>query len=146
VTREPSILSSLREKLLNGETTPQQVAAEALQKSNQNARRNVYLVQDRDWTLREAERAERTFSQRERPPLYGLPISLKDCFDLQGFLTTAGAKFYAERNQRATADSAVAARQSSTVALCGNPVLSGATEPPRCPRSYRKGREASAYT
>jgi Asp-tRNA(Asn)/Glu-tRNA(Gln) amidotransferase A subunit family amidase len=110
VTREPSILSSLREKLLNGETTPQQVAAEALQKSNQNARRNVYLVQDRDWTLREAERAERTFSQRERPPLYGLPISLKDCFDLQGFLTTAGAKFYAERNQRATADSAVAAR------------------------------------
>ena len=110
MTREPSILSSLREKLLNGETTPQQVAAEALQKSNQNARRNVYLVQDRDWTLREAERAERTFSQRERPPLYGLPISLKDCFDLQGFLTTAGAKFYAERNQRATADSAVAAR------------------------------------
>src|SRR4030095_17082806 len=51
-----------------------------------------------------------TFSQREKPLLYGLPISLKDCFDLQGFKTTAGTKFYAERNQTAASDSAVAAR------------------------------------
>jgi Asp-tRNA(Asn)/Glu-tRNA(Gln) amidotransferase A subunit family amidase len=110
VTREPTILSSLRQKLLDGETTPQQVATEVLQNSNQNAGHNVYLAQDREWTRREAERAEQTFSQREKPPLYGLLISLKDCFDLQGFKTTVGTKFYAERNQPAVSDSAVAAR------------------------------------
>jgi Asp-tRNA(Asn)/Glu-tRNA(Gln) amidotransferase A subunit family amidase len=110
VTREPSILSGLRDRLLAGGTTPQQAAAGALKNSNQNAGRNVYLAQDRVWTLGEAERVGQTFSQREKPLLYGLPISLKDCFDLQGFKTTAGTKFYAERNQTAASDSAVAAR------------------------------------
>jgi Asp-tRNA(Asn)/Glu-tRNA(Gln) amidotransferase A subunit family amidase len=110
VTREPSTRSTLREQLLAGESTPQQIAAEALQSSNQNASRNVYLAQDREWTLREADRVDQTFSQCEKPPLFGLPISLKDCFDLQGFKTTAGTKFYAEKNHPATADSAVAVR------------------------------------
>jgi Asp-tRNA(Asn)/Glu-tRNA(Gln) amidotransferase A subunit family amidase len=110
VTSKPSILSGLRDRLLAGGTTPQQAAAGALKNSNQNAGRNVYLAQDRVWTLGEAERVGQTFSQREKPPLYGLPISLKDCFDLQGFKTTAGTKFYAERNQTAASDSAVAAR------------------------------------
>jgi Asp-tRNA(Asn)/Glu-tRNA(Gln) amidotransferase A subunit family amidase len=110
VAKEPGILTGLREKFLNGEITPKQVAAEALQKSNQNRGRNVYLAQDRDWTLREAERVERNFSQGEKPPLFGLPVSLKDCFDLEGFKTTAGTRFYSERNQPAAADSAVAAR------------------------------------
>lgn len=110
MAREPSTLSTLREKLLIGESAPQQIAAEALQSSNQNASRNVYLAQDREWTLREASRVQQTFSQREKPPLFGLPVSLKDCFDLQGFKTTAGTKFYSERNQNAAADSAVAAR------------------------------------
>jgi Asp-tRNA(Asn)/Glu-tRNA(Gln) amidotransferase A subunit family amidase len=110
VAKEPGILTGLREKFLNGEITPKRVAAEALQKSNQNGGRNVYLAQDRDWTLREAERVEQNFSQREKPPLFGLPVSLKDCFDLEGFKTTAGTRFYSERNQPATADSAVAAR------------------------------------
>jgi aspartyl-tRNA(Asn)/glutamyl-tRNA(Gln) amidotransferase subunit A len=110
VAKEPGLLTGLREKFLNGEITPKQVAAEALQKSNQNGGRNVYLAQDRDWTLREAERVERNFSQPEKPPLFGLPVSLKDCFDLEGFKTTAGTRFYSERNQPATADSAVAAR------------------------------------
>lgn len=110
MSREPSTLSSLREKLLSGETRPQQSTADALRNSNQNARHNVYLAQDREWTLREAECAEQTFSQTEKPTLFGLPISLKDCFDLRGFKTTAGTKFYAERNQPAASDSAVAAR------------------------------------
>jgi len=110
VSREPSVLSRLREKLLAGETTPQKIAAEALENSNQNAGHNVFLAQDREWTLGEAERVHQAFSQAEKPPLYGLPISLKDCFDLEGFKTTAGTRFYRERNQPAASDSAVAAR------------------------------------
>jgi Asp-tRNA(Asn)/Glu-tRNA(Gln) amidotransferase A subunit family amidase len=42
--------------------------------------------------------------------LYGMPVSLKDCFDLAGFVTTAGTKFYAQHNAPAREDSAVAAR------------------------------------
>jgi Asp-tRNA(Asn)/Glu-tRNA(Gln) amidotransferase A subunit family amidase len=110
VTAGPTRLSSLREKLLSGETTPQQLTAQALGNSNRNAGRNVYLAQDGEWTLREAERVERILAHREKPPLYGLPISLKDCFDLEGFVTTAGTKFYAEKNRPAPSDSTVAAR------------------------------------
>lgn len=108
--KEPSPLAALREKLLAAETTPRKVAEGALQKSNQNAKRNVYLAQDKDWTLHEAGRAELAFGAAEELPLFGLPVSLKDCFDLQGFKTTAGTKFYADKNQNAGADSAVAAR------------------------------------
>ena len=38
------------------------------------------------------------FPAPPEPLLYGLPVSLKDCFDLAGFLTTVGSRFYAERN------------------------------------------------
>jgi len=109
VTKEPSILSTLREKLLTGKITPREAAAEALQNSNRNAGHNVYLAQDREWTLGEAARVEQLFRSAEKPLLFGLPVSLKDCLDLQGFKTTAGTKFYAEKNQNAAADSAVAA-------------------------------------
>lgn len=105
-----SSLGELRARLLSGETSPQNVGRAALQKASRNLGRNVYLAQDREWTLREADRAAQSFSQREKPPLFGLPVSLKDCFDLQGFVTTAGTKFYAQKNQPAIADSAVAAR------------------------------------
>ena len=110
MTLQPSPLAGLRAKLLSGRTTPQQTAAEALDRANSNSSRNVYLALDRDWTLREASRVERAFRALEKSPLYGLPVSLKDCFDLQGFKTTAGTKFYAGKNQNAAADSAVAAR------------------------------------
>jgi aspartyl-tRNA(Asn)/glutamyl-tRNA(Gln) amidotransferase subunit A len=109
VSREPSPLAKLHQELFAGDTTPQHVAAEALQNGNQNAGRNVYLALDREWTRREAAHVEQAFRAAEKP-LFGLPVSLKDCFDLQGFKTTAGTKFYAEKNQNASADSAVAAR------------------------------------
>src|SRR5262249_24755819 len=41
---------------------------------------------------------------------FGLPVSLKDCFDLEGFTTTVGTRFYAERNAKAKRDAVVAAR------------------------------------
>jgi aspartyl-tRNA(Asn)/glutamyl-tRNA(Gln) amidotransferase subunit A len=117
VTREPSALAKLREQLSAGVTTPQQVAAEALRKVNQNAGRNVYLALDREWTLRDALAATERFDADIKPALFGLPVSLKDCFDLEGFKTTAGTKFYAEHNRNAATDSAVAARLREQGAL-----------------------------
>ena len=110
MTRAVGPIAALRSRLLAGATTPEAAAAAALEKANHNAGRNVYLARDVDWTLREAKRAEQRWSGGEPPLLYGLPVSLKDLFDLDGFRTTAGTKFYADKNAAARADSAVAAR------------------------------------
>jgi aspartyl-tRNA(Asn)/glutamyl-tRNA(Gln) amidotransferase subunit A len=40
-----------------------------------------------------------------RPALWGLPISVKDCFDLAGSPTTCGVRFYRDLNGTATRDS-----------------------------------------
>src|ERR1041385_3553064 len=105
-----SPLQKLRAALITGETSPRQQAERALSKANQNAGRNVYLSLQKDWTFGEADRAQQGFRDAEKPPLFGLPISLKDCFDLQGSRTTVGTQFYAEKNAPAQVDSAVAKR------------------------------------
>lgn len=105
---DPSPISKLRAALLGAEISPRRLAEQALARANQNAGRNVYLSLDKDWTLREADRAEKEFVARDKPPLFGLPCSLKDCFGLSGFRTTAGTRFYADKNQIAREDSAVA--------------------------------------
>src|SRR5947207_1112173 len=102
-------------EMLAGETSPRRLAEQALAKANQNAGRNVYISLSPDWTLSEAERVQKEFrggeiSSGKKPPLFGLPVSLKDCFDLEGFRTTAGTHYYAEKNAIATRDSAVAKR------------------------------------
>lgn len=117
MSNDASPLQKMRAALLAGEMSPRQCAEQALKCANQNAGRNVYLSVDKDWTLREADRAEQDFTAREKPPLFGLPISLKDCFDLAGFRTTAGTKFYAEKNAIAREDSAVAKQLRSNGAI-----------------------------
>jgi aspartyl-tRNA(Asn)/glutamyl-tRNA(Gln) amidotransferase subunit A len=110
MTNGLSPLQKFRASAISGGKQPRELAEEALAKANQNAGRNVYLAQDTDWTLGEAERVRKEFNAREKPSLFGLPISLKDCFDLQEFHTSAGTRFYLEKNKPVRKDSAVAAR------------------------------------
>jgi Asp-tRNA(Asn)/Glu-tRNA(Gln) amidotransferase A subunit family amidase len=110
-----SPVQKLRTELLRGAASPRDLAERARANSNQNAGHNVYIWQSKSWTQREADRIQKEFSAREfpadeKPPLFGLPISLKDCFDLEGFRTTAGTRYYAEKNGPAREDSAVAKR------------------------------------
>lgn len=105
-----SPLQNLRAWLESGETQPLPLAEEFLAKANGNSGRNVYLTLDKNWTRREAQRVSNEFSGKAKPALFALPVSLKDCFDLAGFPTTAGTRFYAEKNEIAHEDSAVAAR------------------------------------
>jgi aspartyl-tRNA(Asn)/glutamyl-tRNA(Gln) amidotransferase subunit A len=88
---------------------PASLAQEALARANSNANRNVYLAMDPERTLAEAEALSTRFPE-QRPPLFGVPIAIKDCFDVAGYNTTCGSRFYAEKNGIARADSAVAAR------------------------------------
>jgi len=101
-------IHELREKYLLGEAAPLDVLNECLGRANSNLHANVYLAQDAEWSRREAAGLGR--DELEQKPLWGVPVSLKDCFDLAAFATSAGSLFYREQNGVAAEDSAVAAR------------------------------------
>ena len=87
------------------------LAREAFTRANSNAGRNVYLAMDQQRTLAEAEALNDRFPQTEqRPALFGVPVAVKDCFDVAGYPTTCGSRFYAEKIGIARTDSSVAAR------------------------------------
>ena len=90
---------------------PASMAQEALSRANSNAGRNVYLAMDPPRVLAEAEALNSRFPKAaERPLLFGIPVAIKDCFDVAGYPTSCGSRFYAEKNGIARVDSAVAAR------------------------------------
>ncbi len=101
----------LRAALAAGSTSPSQLAETALANSNRNAGRNTYIWQDAAWTRAEAARVESLPRGSEGPfgdgrsALWGLPISVKDCFDLAGSPTSCGIHFYRDLNGNAERDS-----------------------------------------
>jgi Asp-tRNA(Asn)/Glu-tRNA(Gln) amidotransferase A subunit family amidase len=108
---------AMRVALDRGEITPLSLAERALARANSNLSRNVYLALDPSRVIAEADALPSHFIAGPLPPLFGLPVSLKDCFDLAGFTTTCGSRFYATRNGLAREDSAVAARLRDQGAL-----------------------------
>jgi Asp-tRNA(Asn)/Glu-tRNA(Gln) amidotransferase A subunit family amidase len=90
-----------------------EIAADAIARSNSNAGRNVYLARNAVDLTAQIKAVE----SGHRSALYGVPVSLKDCFDLRGFTTTCGSRFYADHNQPATQDSWLAARLRSVGAI-----------------------------
>jgi Asp-tRNA(Asn)/Glu-tRNA(Gln) amidotransferase A subunit family amidase len=104
-------IRDLRGSLAGGELRPQALAEKALARANGNAGHNTYLWQDREWTLAEAAKAE-SIPRGEGgsfgdglDALWGLPVSVKDCFDLAGAPTSCGVRFYRDLNGAATKDS-----------------------------------------
>src|SRR5450755_2026979 len=112
-----SPLQKLRAQLDDAEISPASVANSSLHLANSNASHNVYIGLDPYWTRREAAALPERFAANPKPLLYGLPVSLKDCFDLAGFPTTCGSRFYAAKNGIAREDSAVASRLRSQGAI-----------------------------
>jgi len=111
MTETPWTIRGLRTALADGVETPSSLAEQAMARSNRNRGRNTYLWQDAAWTRAEAARAEampRGAGGRfgdGRDPLWGLPVSVKDCFDLAGAPTSCGVQFYCEANGVASRDS-----------------------------------------
>lgn len=107
----PGTIRTLRSALANSTVSPSQLAEQALANANQNASANTYLWRDPEWTRREAERVEQMPASEGgafgdgRGVLWGLPISVKDCFDLAGSPTSCGTKFYRDLNGIASEDS-----------------------------------------
>jgi len=91
-----------------GEISHDMVLENALAQANRNASHNVYLSRDEEWSRNEARRLRR--GEMDVQPLWGVPVSLKDCFDLTGFATSCGSAFYRDLHGVAAADSWVAER------------------------------------
>jgi Asp-tRNA(Asn)/Glu-tRNA(Gln) amidotransferase A subunit family amidase len=87
------------------------VAQEASRHANKNASHNTYLTIYTAESQQRAEQLPQIFSDaKNRPALYGVPISIKDCFDVAGSITTCGSRFYAQHNPMASINSWVAQR------------------------------------
>ena len=101
----------LRRALADGALQPTELVEQTLARSNQNAGRNTYLWQNASWTRAEAKRVESIPRSIGGPfgdgrsALWGLPISVKDCFDLAGAPTTCGTVFYRDLKGIAANDS-----------------------------------------
>jgi Asp-tRNA(Asn)/Glu-tRNA(Gln) amidotransferase A subunit family amidase len=106
-----SPLRSLRHALASSLTDPRTVAVESSRHANCNASHNTYLTAYPAESLQRAEQLPNLFPDaRNRPSLYGMPISIKDCFDVAGSVTSCGSRFYAQLNLPAAKNSWVAQR------------------------------------
>jgi aspartyl-tRNA(Asn)/glutamyl-tRNA(Gln) amidotransferase subunit A len=104
-------IHGLREALAAETVLPVELAEAALARANGNQSHNTYLWQNPAWTLAEAARAE-AMPRGEGGPfgdgrsaLWGLPISVKDCFDLAGVPTSCGVQTYRDMAGVAAHDS-----------------------------------------
>src|ERR1700679_3932099 len=95
-----SSIAGVREMYCRSEISPEVVLESALARANSNASHNVYLSRDEEWSRNEARR-----DQIDVQPLWGVPVSLKDCFDLTGFGTSCGSAFYRDHHGIAASDS-----------------------------------------
>ena len=97
-------ISETRRKLLAREIDPKTLIESASSRRNLSPGRNTYLATDDENIRQQLDR----LGPLDRAPLAGIPISLKDCFDLTGYPTSSGSRFYLERSGTRTNDSAVA--------------------------------------
>jgi len=99
------------------------LAQATLSQANTNPSHNTYLWRDEPWTLAEAQRAAATPKQEGgdfgdgRPSLWGIPVSVKDCFDLSGAPTSCGTTFYRDLNGIAAQDSWLVKKLRATGAV-----------------------------
>jgi Asp-tRNA(Asn)/Glu-tRNA(Gln) amidotransferase A subunit family amidase len=105
-----SPLTALQNAIADG-LSPAAIAQDCAAKADANASRNTYLDFDPDALAARAE------TLAPGGALYGVPLSLKDLFDLAGTKTTAGTRFYADLNPAAHTDSAVAKALKQSGAL-----------------------------
>jgi Asp-tRNA(Asn)/Glu-tRNA(Gln) amidotransferase A subunit family amidase len=113
-----SPLQSLRTALASDLTSTPAVAADAARNLNQNASHNTYITPLAAESLQRAEQLLYLYpNSQSRPPLYGIPVSLKDCFDLTGTVSTCGSRFYAQHNPIAQKNSWISQRLLDAAAI-----------------------------
>jgi Asp-tRNA(Asn)/Glu-tRNA(Gln) amidotransferase A subunit family amidase len=105
----------IRQKILDGKVTARELATIALEQANSSPGKNTYL------SIEEAD-IERQLSTpgpvtEEAQLLRGIPISVKDCFDVRGYRTSVGSKYYLDASDIKREDSALAQRLRAVGAI-----------------------------
>ena len=89
VLRPATELSAL---LTSGELSPVELTQAFIARAKRYDRLNAYITLDEEGALRQAQIAQAEIKRGAvRGPLHGLPIGVKDQFDVKGLRTTAGS-------------------------------------------------------
>jgi Asp-tRNA(Asn)/Glu-tRNA(Gln) amidotransferase A subunit family amidase len=99
-------VTDLRQKILTKEIGIRIPTEIARAHRNLSPGRNSYLATSDENIQRQLDQLD----SLDHSPLAGIPISIKDCFDVSGYPTSSGSRFYQERSGIRSADSAVAQR------------------------------------
>ena len=126
---EPRTIAELGQALRTGTTTAEAITRRCLQQiAQQNATINAFITVLADQAIAQAQDADRELAAgRDRGPLHGVPLSLKDLIDVAGAPTTSIRSFHAigtpssgprgapARSRAALAAASRSARSSVTV-------------------------------
>jgi Asp-tRNA(Asn)/Glu-tRNA(Gln) amidotransferase A subunit family amidase len=102
-----------------GELTPLELLASCLERIDRyEARVRAWVFVDRDYARAQAETAAAELLQKRwRGPLHGIPIGIKDIFDVFDWPTAAGSRLWAQSVARQDATAVHRLRQSGAVLL-----------------------------
>ena len=101
-----SSISEIRRRISGGELEAGSLVDTALSRINTTLSRNTYLSFNETNVKQQVASAGSITAE----PLFlrGIPVSVKDCFDVRGFRTSVGSRFYFETRDEAKQDSGIA--------------------------------------
>jgi aspartyl-tRNA(Asn)/glutamyl-tRNA(Gln) amidotransferase subunit A len=112
-------ITELARALKTRETTAEAVVERCLQRiAERNATLNAFITVFEDAAREQAREADREIAAgRHRGPLHGVPISLKDLFDVRGLATTAASRVREHHVAGADAPSVTALRNAGAIII-----------------------------
>lgn len=129
-------IASLAVAYRAGSVSPVEATAAALRRIEQTQRRlRAFVVIDRDGAMDAASIAERELREgRDRGPLHGIPVAVKDIFDVAGWPTRCGSASRADAEAAERDAVAVARLRAAGVVVVGKTVTqefaAGVLSPP----------------
>jgi len=116
---DPHTIADLSRALKARETTAEAVVERCLQRiAERNATLNAFIAVFGDEAREQARAADRDIAAgRHRGPLHGVPISLKDLFDVRGAPTTAASRVREDHVADADAPSVAALRDAGAIII-----------------------------
>ena len=101
-------ITDIRQEILDGEITARALATIALEQANSSPAKNTYVsIEEADI---EQQLSTPNPATEEAQLLRGIPISVKDCFDVRGYRTSVGSRYYFKTGGMKSEDSALVQR------------------------------------
>jgi aspartyl-tRNA(Asn)/glutamyl-tRNA(Gln) amidotransferase subunit A len=110
-----SPISDIRQKVIEGEVSARDLAAAVLSNANSSPAKNTYLSIDEGNI--EQQLSAPTPRVGEPSLLSGIPISVKDCFDVRGYRTSVGSRYYLDTSDIKPEDSGIVQRLRAVGAI-----------------------------